>query len=131
MIFRQQSQGGRGGREALVGAVFCWIALGMGEAHATSPEETIAGAARKVVKLYGAGGVRGLEAYQTGILISAEGHVVTVMSTVLDADEIDCVLDDGRRYKATLTESIPVENSLCSGLKGKIYPHFRFKNRRK
>ena len=71
-------------------------------AAAASPEETIAGAARKVVKLYGAGGLRGLEAYQTGILVSPEGHIVTVMSTVLDSDEIDCVLDDGRRYQATL-----------------------------
>ena len=124
MIFWQQSQGGRGGREALVGAVFCWIALGMGDAHATSPEETIAGAARKVVKLYGAGGVRGLEAYQTGILISAEGHVVTVMSTVLDADEIDCVLDDGRRYKATLTGVDPRRELAVLRIEGEDLPAF-------
>lgn len=59
-------------------------------------------AARTVVKLYGAGGYRGLEAYQSGFLVSAEGHVMTAMSTVLDSDEIDCVLDDGRRYEASL-----------------------------
>jgi len=69
---------------------------------AATPGEIIAGAARKVVKLYGAGGVRGLESYQTGILVSPAGHVVTVMSTVLDSDELDCVLDDGRRFRATL-----------------------------
>lgn len=73
-----------------------------GLAGAASPQETIAGAARKVVKIHGAGGVRGLEAYQTGILVSTAGHIMTVMSTVLDADELTCVLDDGRRYRATM-----------------------------
>ena len=78
------------------------VLIGGGHARAASPQETIAGAARKVVKIHGAGGVRGLEAYQTGILVSPTGHIVTVMSTVLDADELDCVLDDGRRYRATI-----------------------------
>ncbi len=69
---------------------------------AGSPQETISAAARKVVKLYGAGGVRGLESYQSGILVSPDGGILTVMSTVLDSDEIDCVLDDGSRHRATL-----------------------------
>lgn len=59
-------------------------------------------AARRVVKLYGAGGIPGLESYQTGILVSSTGHIVTALSTVLDAEAIDCVLDDGRRYPARL-----------------------------
>jgi serine protease Do len=54
------------------------------------------------VKLYGAGGLRGLEAYQSGLLVSPDGTILTVMSTVLDTDEIDCVLDDGSRHRATL-----------------------------
>jgi S1-C subfamily serine protease len=54
----------------------------------------------KVVKLYGSGGLQGLEAYQTGLLISAEGHVLTVWSYVLDGDEVTAVLDDGRRFEA-------------------------------
>ena len=69
---------------------------------AGSPQETISAGARKVVKLYGAGGVRGLESYQSGILVSPDGGILTVMSTVLDSDEIDCVLDDGSRHRATL-----------------------------
>ena len=40
----------------------------------------------KLVKIYGAGGFRGLEAYQSGFLISSEGHVLTVWSYVLDTD---------------------------------------------
>jgi len=92
-------------RRILTLACAAWIAaLGatVSDVAAATPGEIIAGAARKVVKLYGAGGVRGLESYQTGILVSPSGYVVTVMSTVLDSDEIDCVLDDGRRYRATL-----------------------------
>ncbi len=67
-----------------------------------SPQELIARAARKVVKLYGAGGLSGLEGYQSGIVISPDGQIVTVASTVLDSEEIDCVLDDGRRFVARL-----------------------------
>ena len=78
--------------------VACWGVAAL----AGSPQETIASAARKVVKLYGAGGVRGLESYQSGILVSPDGGILTVMSTVLDSDEIDCVLDDGSRHRATL-----------------------------
>jgi S1-C subfamily serine protease len=69
-------------------------------AAAESLGETIREAQRKVVKIYGAGGVRGLEAYQTGILISPEGHVLTALSYVLDTEELTVVLDDGRRFTA-------------------------------
>jgi serine protease Do len=89
-----------------------------------APGETIAGAARKVVKLYGAGGVRGLEAFQTGILVSADGQIVTVMSTVLDAEEITCVLDDGRRYVATLTGIDPRRELAVLSIKGEDLPAF-------
>jgi S1-C subfamily serine protease len=75
--------------------------------RASDPDTTIAAAARKVVKIYGAGGLRGLEPYQTGILVAPNGHVLTVLSTVLDAEDIDCVLDDGTRYKASLLAADP------------------------
>jgi S1-C subfamily serine protease len=71
-------------------------------ARAEQPQQTIAAAARKVVKIYGAGGLRGLEAYQSGILVTPDGRILTALSTVLDSEEIDCVLDDGRRFRATL-----------------------------
>jgi serine protease Do len=61
----------------------------------------------KIVKLYGAGGLRGLEAYQTGLLISGKGHVLTVWSYVLDADEVTVVLNDGRRFSAKYLTSDP------------------------
>lgn len=54
----------------------------------------------KVVKLYGAGGMRGLEGFQSGLLVSKDGYIVTVWSYVLDADQVTVVLDDGRRFEA-------------------------------
>jgi len=76
--------------------VFCPIRVVGGDATTVSVD-----AARRVVKLYGAGGIRGLESYQTGILVSPSGHILTVLSTAIDSELIDCVLDDGRRYTAS------------------------------
>ena len=33
----------------------------------------------KIVKIVGSGGSRGLEAYQSGVLVSADGHVLTCL----------------------------------------------------
>jgi S1-C subfamily serine protease len=91
-------------------------------ARAATPGETIAGAARSVVKIYGAGGVSGLEAYQTGVLVSPTGHVVTVLSTVLDSDSIDCVLDDGRRFAGRLIGADPRREVAVLALEGEELP---------
>ena len=95
------------GATCLRAAVAAWLAavcLAGPAAAATgdSPQEVIAAAARKVVKIHGAGGLRGLESYQSGIILSPDGRIATAASTVLDSDTIDCVLDDGRRFPATL-----------------------------
>ena len=103
---------------------FCVMAASADRAGAASPQETIAGAARKVVKIHGAGGVRGLEAYQTGLLVSPAGHIVTVMSTVLDADELSCVLDDGRRYRATLVGVDPRRELAVLSIEAEELPAF-------
>lgn len=55
----------------------------------------------RVVKIYGAGGVGGLDAYQSGFLVSSVGHVATAWSSVLDVDPI-VVLNDGRRFESTV-----------------------------
>jgi serine protease Do len=80
----------------------------------------------KVVKLYGAGGFRGLEAYQSGLLISADGHVLTVWSYVLDADDVTVVLDDGRRYTARHVAADPLTEIavLKFDAGGEPLPHF-------
>lgn len=69
---------------------------------------TIRSVQQRVVKIYGAGGMRNFEAYQSGLLISPGGHVLTVLSYVLDTDEVAVVLDDGSRYTATLVGSDPM-----------------------
>ncbi|QDU28084.1 Putative serine protease HtrA [Anatilimnocola aggregata] len=61
----------------------------------------------RMVKLYGAGGVQGLEAYQSGFVISDEGHILTVWSYVLDADVITATLDDGRKLPAEVVGMDP------------------------
>lgn len=61
----------------------------------------------KIVKIYGAGGLRGLEAYQSGFLISGEGHVLTAWSYVLDSDFITVVLDDGRKFQGEMVGADP------------------------
>jgi serine protease Do len=80
----------------------------------------------KVVKLYGAGGFRGLEAYQSGALVSADGHVLTVWSYVLDADEVTVVLDDGRRFAARHVAADPLTEIavLKFDAGGEPLPHF-------
>jgi len=61
----------------------------------------------RMVKIYGAGGARGLEAYQSGFVISDEGHILTVWSYVLDTEFVTAVLDDGRRFQAELVGADP------------------------
>jgi len=61
----------------------------------------------KIVKIFGAGGYHGLEAYQSGLLISPEGHVLTVFSYVLVTDEIGVILHDGHKFKARLLGADP------------------------
>lgn len=58
-------------------------------------------AQQRVVKIYGAGGLSGLEAYQSGFLVSPEGHIATAWSYVLDVEPV-VLLDDGRRYEAKI-----------------------------
>lgn len=78
----------------------------------------------RVVKIYGAGGIRSLEAYQSGFLISSEGHVLTIWSYVLDTDLITCTLDDGRRFEAKLVGANPRLEIAVLKIDGKNLPHF-------
>ena len=78
----------------------------------------------KIVKIYGAGGLPGLAAYQSGVLISAEGHVLTAWSHVLDADSVAVVLNDGRRLQAKLLGAEPRLEVAVLKIDGKDLPHF-------
>lgn len=74
----------------------------------TEPQETSAAAgsdvssmiqARQsvVVKLFGAG-VGNLDSYGSGVLISAEGHVLTVWNHLINVGFLTAVTSDGRRF---------------------------------
>lgn len=78
----------------------------------------------KVVKIYGAGGFRRLEAYQTGLLCSKEGHIVTVWSYVLDADPVVVILKDGRRYEGEVLGVDPIREIAVLKVDADIAAHF-------
>jgi S1-C subfamily serine protease len=77
-----------------------------------SNESLIATCQEKVVKVYGAGGARGLESYQSGIIIDNSGHILTSWSTVLDVAKVRIVTFDGRRLDATMVGMDP-QNELA------------------
>ncbi len=81
----------------------------------------------KIVKIYGAGGFRGMEAYQSGILVSDEGHILTVFSYVLDTDYISIRLDDGRKFDARLLGADPRLEVAVLKIEAAGLPHFDLK----
>jgi S1-C subfamily serine protease len=97
-------------------------------AAASSPRaslaEAIAAAQAKVVKVYGAGGFRGMESYQSGILISRQGHILTLWSHVLDTDHITVTLGDGRRLEAKLLGADPRLDTAILKIEGADFPYF-------
>jgi serine protease Do len=52
----------------------------------------------KLVKLFGAGGIKGLAAYGTGFFVSPDGYILTVYSHILDTQDLRVHLSDGTRY---------------------------------
>ena len=78
----------------------------------------------KIVKIFGAGGLRGLEAYQSGFLISGEGHILTVWSYVLDSDVITIYLNDGRKFQAEVVGMDPRTEIAVLKIDGDGLPHF-------
>ena len=78
----------------------------------------------KVVKIFGAGGYRGLPAYSTGCLVSADGHLVTIWNHVLDTDRVVVVLDDGRRFPAELVGTDPDLDVAVLKIAAAGLPHF-------
>ena len=90
-------------RAASIGIVAALAIIhGLANKNVADITDAIQEAQPKMVKIYGAGGVRGLEAYQSGFLISAEGHVLTAWSYVLDAEPVLVTLSSGQRFEAEL-----------------------------
>jgi serine protease Do len=83
------------------------LVIGSSPATAQSSRETVESVLPKVVKIFGAGGIKQLYSYSTGFLVSADGHIVTVWSHVLDSDTVNVVLADGRRYEGKVLGAEP------------------------
>jgi serine protease Do len=90
----------------------------------SSTATTIADVQPKMVKIYGAGGLRGLEAYQSGFLCSADGYVLTAWSYVLDSDVITVTLHDGRKFQAELIGADPRLEIAILKINATELPHF-------
>ncbi len=80
-------------------------------------------AQKRVVKIYGAGGLSGLEAYQSGLLVSPDGHVATSWSYVLDVEPI-VLLDDGRRFNSTIVGFEPALELAVLKIEASDLPYF-------
>src|SRR5579883_127020 len=52
----------------------------------------------KLVKLFGAGGFRGLQSYGTGILVSPDGYILTINSHILNTQDLRVHMADGTHY---------------------------------
>lgn len=109
---------------AFVALVAFGLALATTDRAKAALPATIDSVQPRVAKIYGAGGFRGLEAYQSGAVISAEGHILTVWSYVLDSDEIVVVLDDGRRFTAQLLGADPRLEVAILKIDAEDLPHF-------
>ncbi len=96
----------------------------VGTARGPSLPETIAAVQPKMVKIYGVGGPQGMEDYQSGFLISAEGHVLTAWSYVLDTDAIDVRLADGRKLAGKLLGADPRLEVAVLKVEAADLPHF-------
>ncbi|HTQ39960.1 MAG TPA: S1C family serine protease [Pirellulales bacterium] len=105
-------------------ALTAFAPLGASTAWAAKTTDTVREVQRKTVKIYGAGGLRGLEAYQSGFLISADGYVLTVFSHVLDSDTITVTLDDGRKLDGKLVGADPRLEIAVLKIDAADLPHF-------
>ncbi len=82
----------------------------------------------KLVKIFGAGGSRGLESYQSGFLISADGEILTTFSYVLDDESTTVLLSDGRKFSAEVKGIDPRLEIALLKINAQDLPHFRLEN---
>src|SRR5438105_2997134 len=62
---------------------------------------------QRMVKVFGMGGIRGINAYGSGVLVSPEGHVLTINTPMLDTPDLIVHLWDGRRLSAKVVVTEP------------------------
>ena len=92
----------------------------------TSPSyaDVIVDVQPKVVKVFGSGGLRGLESYQSGFLISPDGFILTAWSYVLDTGDATIILDDGRKFTSEIVGADPRREIAVLKIEAEDLPHF-------
>src|SRR5579872_1302737 len=112
-------------RAAVIWGVLFVFAIGLESSRAisqaappTPAADTLDATLAKVVKIFGSGGVRNLEGYGTGLLVSPNGHVVTVWSHLLDSGDVSAVLNDGRRFNAKFVKGDPARDLAVLKIEG-------------
>jgi serine protease Do len=105
-------------------AVVALLAVACPVRAQSSFAQVIDGVQPKIVKIFGAGGLRGLEAYQSGFLISESGHILTVWSYVLDSDVVTIYLNDGRKFEADVVGMDPRTEIAVLKIEAEGLPHF-------
>ncbi|MDR2704238.1 MAG: trypsin-like peptidase domain-containing protein, partial [Planctomycetaceae bacterium] len=82
----------------------------------------------KIVKIYGAGNIPGMHGYQTGIIVSPDGDILTAITSALQADPIRVVLDSGRKFEARLIGADPVMELALLKIPATDLPCFSLQN---
>jgi serine protease Do len=83
---------------------------------------------KKMVKLFGIGGFKGLPSYGSGILVSKQGHILTVNNHILINPGILVHLYDGRQYQAKVIAREPELDVALLKIDEEVdfLPHFQF-----
>ncbi len=96
--------------------------------HGADFSETCRKVWPRVVKIFGAGGIRGLHSYSSGILVSPDGHILTVWNHVLETDGLRAVLSDGQRFDAELQLVDTSLEAAIIKIDAQDLPHFDLEN---
>ncbi|MGF1581181.1 MAG: S1C family serine protease [Gemmataceae bacterium] len=83
---------------------------------------------RRMVKLFGSGGYKGLPAYGSGMLVSATGHILTVNNHILNTNDLRIHLADGRRLRGRVISKEPELDVALIKITEEVegLPHFDF-----
>jgi serine protease Do len=105
------------------------LAVSMPLVQGQQPLTGVAGEVnKKMVKIFGGGGYKSLPSYGTGILISANGYLLTVNNHILAWPSLRIHLSDGRQYDAKVVAKEPELDIALVKIDGDIdgLPYFDF-----
>ena len=90
-----------------------------------SLHQLLANLQTRMVKIYGAGGMQGLDGFQSGFVVSPDGLILTSWSTALDIDEVRVLSWDGKRWDATIAGIDPQRQLALLKVPTDTLPYFK------